>query len=217
LVLRANKGDPESLRRLRDVLDANPEIWRRVGDLAAHALLTLARLIAEGDQLLFESIQRKAADLEAELLAEAPTSLERLGVQRVVACWLQLQYADTMVCTARENVTQSKFWSGQQDRAHRRYQSSVKQLLAIRELVPSTTKTAAGPAAEPGSPETTGGSDPNATSRPVGNNGNGKASVARPGDGEPPKPAEGLGPANGRPVNRILAFNGAAEVTTAAD
>jgi hypothetical protein len=220
LVARANEGDPQSLQRLREVLDANPAIWQRVGDLAAHARLTLARLIADGDQLLFESIQRKAADLETELLVACPTPLEQLGVQRVVACWLQLQYADAMVCSARDNLAQGKFWSQQQDRAHRRYHSAVKQLLAIREILPKAGETTAESAtAGSASPEPTGvrHADSGFQPRPAGSNGNGKATGSRCCNGTVPKPGDGPNPVNGTPINRILMFSQAKEVASAAD
>ncbi|MCH7729218.1 MAG: hypothetical protein IH991_22470, partial [Planctomycetes bacterium] len=120
-------------------LDENPEVWRQVGDLAAHARLTLIRLIAKGDMLLFESIQRQAGEMECQLLGASPSLLERLSVQRVVACWLQLQYADVMACTENDQLAQTTFWSQHQDRAHRRYTSAVKQLAMIRQLLPGTS------------------------------------------------------------------------------
>jgi hypothetical protein len=218
LVARANEGDPQSLQRLREVLDANPEIWKRVGDLAMHAQLTLARLIADGDQLLFESIQRKAADLEKELLAASPTPLERLGVQRVVACWLQLQYADAMVCSARDNLAQGKFWSQQQDRAHRRYHSAVKQLLAIREILPKAGQTTAESAVD-ASQELPDVKHVGPATKPqaAGSNGKGKANDSGTGNGEAHKPADGPCPANGKRINRIFAFDRANGTALAAD
>ena len=46
LVDAANRGDAASLKRLRQVLDERPEIWRRAGDLASHVEQTWIRLAA---------------------------------------------------------------------------------------------------------------------------------------------------------------------------
>jgi hypothetical protein len=218
LVQQVNNGDNAALGRLRKVLDGNPEIWRRVGNLAAHARMTLIRLIAGDDKFLSESIERKATEMEVELLGPSSTTLERLSVERVVASWLQLQYADTMSATAtKDNLSHFKFWSQHQDRAHKRYQSAVKQLLAIRDLVPKTTKKAV--ESEAGSPAPTGvrHAGPGTEPRPAGSNGHGEGNGSRSGNGQAPKPADGPKPTNGEPINRILMFGQAKEVAAATD
>ena len=139
LAEQANNGDPGALQRLRKALDESPEVWQRMGDLAAHARLTLIRLIAAGDMLLFESIQRQARDMESQLMGPTATLLERLSVERVVSTWLQLQYADAMCATA-DGLAQAKFWSQNQDRAHRRHMSAVRQLSTVRELLPGAAQ-----------------------------------------------------------------------------
>ncbi|MEQ8788444.1 MAG: hypothetical protein RIC55_19190 [Pirellulaceae bacterium] len=135
LVERANGGDAEANKRLREILDNNPEVWQKIGDLAAHARLTLIRLIAGGDQLLFEATQRAAQEMEAELLGDDPTRMEQMLAERVIACWLQLQYADTVSVTVEDNLSQAKFWSQERDRAHRRYLTAVKALTTTRQLL----------------------------------------------------------------------------------
>ena len=42
----ANTGDTQVLARLRAALDARPDIWQRLGDLAQHLEMILVRLIA---------------------------------------------------------------------------------------------------------------------------------------------------------------------------
>ncbi len=207
LVQQVNSGDNVALAQLRSILDEHPEIWQRVGDLATHARMALIRLIAGGDKFLFESIERKAAEMEVELLGPSSTPLERLSVERVVDCWIQLQHADTMsVTTTKDNLGNAKFWSQHQDRAHRRYLSAVWQLVAVRDVAPKTTKKAV--ESEAASPEPTGERHPvlGTMPRPAGNNGNGKANGSGSGNGEVPKPGDGPGSANGKPVNRILLF-----------
>ena len=91
--------------------------------------------------------------MESELLGQSPSLLERLSVQRVLACWLQLQYADVMACTASEQLSQAKFWSQHQDRAHRRYTSAVKQLATIRQLMPGSSGVVENKVADAASPQ----------------------------------------------------------------
>ena len=137
LVRRANGGNSKALSELREVLDKNPLIWQRVGDLAAHSRLILVRLIAGDDQLLFESVLRQAQALETQLASDSAPLLERLSAEHVVACWLQARYTDAMTANATESAAQAKFWSMHQDRAHRRYVTAIKQLAAVRQLLPT--------------------------------------------------------------------------------
>ena len=59
LLARAEQGDASVLAELRALLDANGEVWRRIGDLAGHAEIALIDLAAGTNLLLKESIARK--------------------------------------------------------------------------------------------------------------------------------------------------------------
>ncbi|MCH7686755.1 MAG: hypothetical protein IH899_08755, partial [Planctomycetes bacterium] len=235
LVDKANEGDDEALTQMRKVLDGHPMIWEQVGDLAAHARLTLIRMISGSDKLLFESLTRKALEMEAELLGQSPSLMERLAVERVVSCWMQMQHADTKSVAAAENLAQARYWSQRQDQAHRRYTAALKQLTTIRQFVPSNAQASAEPvehaqpsaesmdnakqvkpAAEPG---TTKGDDHKHSDPPT------KAAAtqdtdtdrAASGNGEAPhqvpEVSEGNHRTNGQPVNRILRFADLVEKT----
>ena len=141
LVDRVNAGDGQALQELRRLLDTCPDIWQRVGDLAAHAELSLMRVVAGGNRLLLESLQRKADAMKVELSRPGASALENLAAQRVVACWLQLQHADAVCSTPDLTLPQGKFWALEQDRAHRRYLSAVKQLTTLRQLLPLDAQT----------------------------------------------------------------------------
>jgi hypothetical protein len=215
LVDLADKGDAVARVRLREVLDASPEIWRKVGDLAGHARLALIRMIANGDQLLLESVQRHAEEMEAELLGANPTRLERMLVERVVAAWLQLQFTDTVSTSYDETLGQAKFWSQERDRAHRRYLSSVKALVTTRLLLLTDSES---------SGSTT---DCNKNGKQVAdavqhgdhsdvdtdaNGDNGSSTLPER------KPVNGHGTLrNGHPVNRILPFAGSTTSANTAD
>ncbi|WP_165252763.1 hypothetical protein [Paludisphaera soli] len=94
LLRRAAGKDAGAMPELRAALDRRPEVWRRLGDPAAHVERTWIGELAGPDAALAEVFARRAADLRRELIGPAPSPLERLLVDRVVACWLQVRHAD---------------------------------------------------------------------------------------------------------------------------
>jgi hypothetical protein len=140
---RANRGDPAAQAELQRALDANPDIWRSLGDLAAHAQRAFVRVLAPNDFLFAESIRRRAGELRRELAGAFPTPLELLAVERVVAAWLQVQHVEMQIGLADGQVATAKFWLQRQLQASRLYHSATKSLLLIRELLPPATEPAA--------------------------------------------------------------------------
>jgi hypothetical protein len=94
LLERARGGDPTDLVALRQAMNQHPEIWQDYGDLAAHAQDAWIDLVSGADLALRESLGRQIQAMKAELVGPAPTPLEMLLVERIVACWLQVGYAD---------------------------------------------------------------------------------------------------------------------------
>ena len=98
-------------------------------------------LVAGADLFLRETVLRKLHDLRAELLTNSTSPLERLLVERIVACWLQTHYADALYAQARcEDATAAvrKELLQRQESTHRRYLAAIKQLALVRRLlVPS--------------------------------------------------------------------------------
>ncbi len=159
LVRRANGGDAGALADLRVFLNENPGVWQTVGDLAAHARLTLVRHIARGDQLTAEAVLRKAEAMEKELAGPAPSPLERLAVQRVAACWLELQYIDMLHPYPQgATVTHAKFALDLKLSAQRRFDSAVKSLALVRKLLPAQVAAEPAAAQAPPNPRRRGGS-----------------------------------------------------------
>jgi len=68
--------------------------------------------------------------------------LEQLLVDRVVACWLQVQYADAIYAqNARKGEvtwTDGDYYQRCQDRAHRGYLWAIRSLAQVRRLLAST-------------------------------------------------------------------------------
>ena len=136
LVERAEGGDASVMGELRVALDANPWVWERFGDLAKQSQAAWLLLIAGRNLLLLESTQRKAAQLRAELAGPAPSPLERLLIERVVACWLQTNFADASYAQLKGNSpAQHTAALQRQNSAQQRYLQAVKALATVRKLL----------------------------------------------------------------------------------
>jgi hypothetical protein len=135
LLLRAAEGDDSALPVVRRLL-SNPEAVNLLGGNLAELAETAFVRAAAGDNLLFqEALTRKLELLRAELAGPNPLPLERLLVERVVACWLQVQDADVRYAQARDLSGQRlDDYQQRMDRAHRRYLSALKTLALVRKL-----------------------------------------------------------------------------------
>jgi hypothetical protein len=138
LVERAQQGDRAVLPALQAALDAYPEIWRHHGDLARLTEESWLRLLAPDDLLLRESVRRQLEALRAELTSPQPSPLERHLVERVVLCWLQVQYADTSYAQlAGRGATPAQRTEAQhrQSAAQQRYLQAAKTLATVRKML----------------------------------------------------------------------------------
>jgi hypothetical protein len=136
LLERARGGDATELASLREALDQYPKTWRAYGDLAAHARNVWISLIAGMDLALKESLGHKVEEMKAELAGPDPSPLEVLLVERIVACWLQVGYADAAAAQAGEmSIQQGNYIRHRQDSAHRRYLSAIATLAMTRRLL----------------------------------------------------------------------------------
>ena len=133
---RAQKGDTEAAEVLTEAFDRKPKIWRN---------FQLAKQVEEGqltavtgDNLIFRAgIQRELQALKKRLMGPECSPLEELLVERIAACWLQVQWADYRgENVSKEDLTlaQADYRQRRQDRAHRRFLSAVKTLATVRKL-----------------------------------------------------------------------------------
>jgi hypothetical protein len=106
------------------------------GDLAEQAVHSFADAIAGKNLAFREAVLRKLELMRAELLGENPTSVERLLVERVACCWLQVQDADMRYAQSQGNLSlkQGDYHQRRMDAAHRRYLSALKALALVRKL-----------------------------------------------------------------------------------
>jgi hypothetical protein len=136
LVSRAQKGDEATVPELRKWLQNPATVDFLGGDLARQAELSLLNAAA-GENLAFrEAALCKMELMRADLAGPASTPLERLLVERIIACWLQLHYADIRLAQSEAKLTmaQVEYQEERRDRAHKRYLSAIKTLVTVRKL-----------------------------------------------------------------------------------
>ena len=137
IVKRANRGDLQALAALRDLLDRNPEIWHRLGNLAAISQAALVDLIAGDDLLAQESLQRSIGEMRAKLTLPGASFLDELAVGRVVTCWLLLQHCEASLIRSDAGSAPATHWLKRQTQADRSYNAAVKSLGTLRRLLPA--------------------------------------------------------------------------------
>ena len=134
LLLRAQAGDPAVLPQLRELLDARPALWRRLGDLTGHVEEALLGLVAGRSVLARESVRRRMDELRAELAGPAASAVERLLVGRVVICWAQVHLADLEATQKARAGPQGAHAERRQSGAQARYLAALKMLTLVRKL-----------------------------------------------------------------------------------
>ena len=134
---RANEGDPAALAGLREAFDADPALWEQMGDIARQAESALVALMVRKNTVVGEAYRRKVEALKRELAGPNPTVVERMLAERAALCWLFAHYADAVYVQHAEqlSLTPGEFFQRQQDRAHRRYVSSIRTLVHVRRLL----------------------------------------------------------------------------------
>jgi hypothetical protein len=135
LVQSAQGGDPSALPRIRDILDHRPEVWQHVGDLAALAEHAWIALLAADHPVAVESMKRKVAEMKAELAGDDPTRIERLLVDQVVACWMEVSYLESVSADpGHSSLSQADFRLKRLESAQRRYLHAMQTLTTVRGL-----------------------------------------------------------------------------------
>jgi len=112
-------GGKGAMTALRPLINRTPGAWDRAGNLAIRAENALVNVAAGTDEVLREALTKKVAMLKVELGGETP--LEKLLVERVVACWLNVYYNDALHAMRMNNITwaESEYFQRRQERANR--------------------------------------------------------------------------------------------------
>jgi hypothetical protein len=135
LLERGQKGDKTALPALRELLQSPRYVDMLGGDLAYQAQRSFIEAAAGDNLVLQEALTRKLELLRNDLAGPTPTPVETLLVERVVACWLQVQDADIRYAEARDlSIHWAEYYQRRMDRAHRRYLSAPKTLATVCRL-----------------------------------------------------------------------------------
>jgi hypothetical protein len=133
---RTQAGDRSTLPVLQTML-RDPECVRVFGgELAESVEGSFLRALAKDDVGFQQAARRKMELLRAELLGPGATPVEQLLVERVVACWLQVQDAELRYAQGQDklNIRQADYYQRRIDAANRRYLAALKTLALVRKL-----------------------------------------------------------------------------------
>ena len=133
LVQRGMQGDREVLPALRTFLDTEPALWKEVGTFVAEVERTWMQLLTGEDLVAREILLRQLQALKEEVGGPTSTPLERLLVDRIALCWLQVQQADLVA--ARQGSHRAAWVEQRQDRAQARFLAAIKALAQVRKLL----------------------------------------------------------------------------------
>lgn len=138
LVGQAQAGDVSALPRIRNILDEHPTIWHHLGDLSTVARKAWIAVLAAANPAMAESVKRQLGEMESELAGAHPTRLERMLVDQVLMCWMELTYLQTISADPPGgSLEQAKFRLRQLESAERRHANAIKTLAILRSRVPA--------------------------------------------------------------------------------
>ena len=141
LVERAGYGDETAIIDLRALLNAMPELWKQVGDLAKHVETVWIKLLSGNNPLTRECLHREAERRRTELLGDNATPIERHLIETIVASWLQLRHAEMQMANSmRVTDSQLNFFHRRLESAQKQHRMAIDQLMKIRKVERATRK-----------------------------------------------------------------------------
>jgi hypothetical protein len=136
LLQRAERGDATTLPALRQLLADPAAVEQLGGNLARRAERLILQRVAGSNLAAQEAAVRKLELLRAELAGPDATPVEALLVERVAACWLQVQALDLYIAQKETELLfpNADYCQTQRERAHQRFLSALKALALVRRL-----------------------------------------------------------------------------------
>jgi hypothetical protein len=140
----AEAGDRSARKRLRQLVrSSSPQVIAEASDFVGKAEWMLANTISAGQPLMQEAISERIWRMRSEIAGEAPTPLEVLLTERVVAGWLLVEVLEALVSaqyhrrtdeTARVPPGYILQMSRILESATRRYLAAIRELARVRKL-----------------------------------------------------------------------------------
>jgi hypothetical protein len=139
IVEDAHDGDQKALSRVREILEELPRLANIFADLTKEAERAVIKRVSGADPLIEEALPVKLKAMRGELCGSNSSPLERLLAERIVACWLQLQYAEIVYAQNLDklSIPQSEYHQRRLDKLHKRYLAAIKSLAQIRKMGPA--------------------------------------------------------------------------------
>jgi hypothetical protein len=137
VVSRAHDGDEEALGHVGKILQEVPDFAQILGDLARDAEHAFIQRASGGDPLIEQALRVQLENMRQEVAGATTSPLERLLAERIVACWLQLHYAELLYVQNLPDFAQEQdeYYQKRLDRLHRRYLSAIRSLAQVRKLL----------------------------------------------------------------------------------
>lgn len=131
---RVESGDGSALPAIRATLE-RPGLAEETGNLAKEALDLLMASACGQDVARKQGLTRKLEEMRVELLGPDPTAIERLLVERILACWIYLHYLEVMQTKYEPApLIAGVFFQRLLSAAHKRYLAALKALAVVRRL-----------------------------------------------------------------------------------
>ncbi len=139
LLKRTNKENPkdEDVKALRRLLDEKPEIWRSTGTMARRALDNILRTYFQSSLYARETTERRLAELRGQLGYDAAPPLEKLLIEQVLVCYLNLYVIEinTAGKLCGSHTTEAGlYWDKRLTGAQRRFSRACAALARVRRL-----------------------------------------------------------------------------------
>jgi hypothetical protein len=143
VLVKANKKDPRAsdVKAVRELLDAYKDLklWRDVmgmGELAENQALDT---ITEGDSGhgSRECWRQRLVSMRADLGHDSSTPLERLLIQQVTLCWLNLsllEYRHVNIMKQSITLALGAYWDKRLTTAQHRFTRAAESLARVRRL-----------------------------------------------------------------------------------
>lgn len=133
----ARSGRQEARDAIRNILEHQPEIREKVGNLARCAQRAWLDVLATRDPILAEAIPLTSNQMKQDWAGQGATPLERMIVERIFTDWLQLHVLEMRYQLNVERRIQDDQVAAQFDVAHRRFLASIKTLALVKKWLPS--------------------------------------------------------------------------------
>jgi len=136
-VRKANSGDKSAIAALRtELAGANGNAIIGVcGDLAFQAEESLLVAMLGEQEGAKTCVREKMKQMRVELGWDESSALERILIERIVATWLDLYFAE-LVCAQWKggSIPEAKYKQHRIDRSHKRHLSAIKVLATVRKM-----------------------------------------------------------------------------------